>query len=423
MTHYGQQQSITATATADPPCAPPEPLALPNLVITFAGLAPLLAGELRKYAPLNSYLLAAGMNQILEDYLNPYPRLLSGLPEYVAKLRLPFSQSAVGVLPLARRSRRPAALATQASLPYGWGTGGLVSTERLCSEDIRAVLADLATGVSGCTYVRPSFHHSADWSATNHPGFVALPRLVHVLDLDGGFDRVWKERFSDETRRGLRLAERKAQKAGLEVELSTGGKLVPAFYGVYMRWIDGRARKRHMPLALARWLGQRREPLVKFQEVASRLGEACRIRVARVNGRPVAADITLIHNANAVGWRCYSDQAVAGRLRVVELLHRMVIEEACQMACRYFQMGESGSVASLERVKARFGGIPRYLVEYRSQRLPIYGATGSSATSGGRSAPPPYAKYYGEGMPMTRADAYLRCLVKRLTRFKERADP
>lgn len=40
------------------------------------------------------------------------------------------------------------------------------------------------------------------------------------------------------------------------------------------------------------------------------------------------------------------------------------------MGCRYFEMGESGGVASLERVKSRFGGTPHYLVEYRGRQLP-----------------------------------------------------
>ncbi|MGE5070817.1 MAG: hypothetical protein ACM3KJ_09210, partial [Bacillota bacterium] len=56
----------------------------------------------------------------------------------------------------------------------------------------------------------------------------------HVLDLDGGFDRVWGERFHASARKAVRRAER----AGLTVERDTTGRLVPAPITIRIRLLD-----------------------------------------------------------------------------------------------------------------------------------------------------------------------------------------
>ncbi len=66
-----------------------EPLLVHDLYHDFDGLAPLLLGELRRGAWLNAFLLAAGINQVVEDYLHPDPYRLSKAAGYLSDLRAP----------------------------------------------------------------------------------------------------------------------------------------------------------------------------------------------------------------------------------------------------------------------------------------------------------------------------------------------
>ena len=289
------------------------------------------------------------------------------------------------VLPIVRRTGLPEALTTQASLPLGWGIGGLVASGPLEAEDVAAVFADLAGRAVLRTSLRPNPLHAEVWAAARPPGVIAVPRLAHILDLDGGFERVWAKRFASETR----TAVRKAERAGLVVECDTSGKLVPVFYDLFRLSIDRWAHQQHEPRPLARWRGRRRDPLCKFQLVAQALGAACRLWVAWRDGWPAAA-ILVLQGANASYTRGVMDKELAGPTQANVLLHQLAIEEACRAGCRYYHMGESGPSASLAQFKRRFGANAYRYNEYRLERLPI-----------------------------TSVDAHLRGLVKRLIGFKD----
>jgi len=58
-----------------------------------------------------------------------------------------------------------------------------------------------------------------------------LPRYAHIVDLDGGFDVVQKERFK---RRG-RTMVRKALEGDLEIERDTTGRLIPIYRDLFQR--------------------------------------------------------------------------------------------------------------------------------------------------------------------------------------------
>lgn len=66
-----------------------EPLLLYNLLNNFTELARLLLSELKRGSWLNAYLLAAGMNQIMEDYLHPDPYFLGKAAKYLDQMPLP----------------------------------------------------------------------------------------------------------------------------------------------------------------------------------------------------------------------------------------------------------------------------------------------------------------------------------------------
>jgi lipid II:glycine glycyltransferase (peptidoglycan interpeptide bridge formation enzyme) len=187
-----------------------------------------------------------------------------------------------------------------------------------------------------------------------------------VLDLTGGFDEVWRSRFTGEAR----TAVRKAERAGLDVDCDTTGALVPVFYRLFRLSLDRWASRQHEPRRLARRRGRNRDPLEKFELLARRLGDACRLWVASAGGEPAAA-ILVFQGANASYTRGAMDPRLAGPTRANYLLHRLAIEDACTAGCRRYHMGETGSSAGLAQFKTRFGARAHPYAEYSFERLPV----------------------------------------------------
>ena len=289
------------------------------------------------------------------------------------------------VLPIVRRRDLPGALASEASLPVTWEPGGIVATGGVRAEDVSIVLSDLAERRSLRTSLRPGPLDARMWALARPPGAVAVPRLAHVLELEGGFARLWKESFTGTAR----TAVRKAERAGLTVERDTSGRLVPVIYELFERSVARWARAQHEPLPLARWRHLRLDSVRRFRLIAEALGDVCRIWIAWHGGQPAAA-ILVLQDRNASYIRGMMDKELAGPTRANYLLHRLAIEEACEAGCRYYDMGETGFNPSLAQFKTRFG----------AQACP-------------------YAEYHIERLPITALDRYSRRLVKRLIGFRE----
>jgi Acetyltransferase (GNAT) domain len=258
-------------------------------------------------------------------------------------------------------------LSLDESYPARYGSGGLLASGGLRASDVTHVLIDLLRTTAVSTRVKPNHDTTGRWEAGCVAGVVSIPRRLEVLDLDGGFSRVWDERFKPAARRAVRKAER----SGLVVERDSSMRLIAPFYDLYLEWTNQRARESGVPARVAAWLARRREPLRKLQAVAAMVGDACRIWVARYDDCPVAAIITLVYRNHAIYWQGYSSKAFAGPLRANNLLQRLAIEDACEAGCRWYSMGESGGVRSLMRFKQTLGATPRRAVDCRIERLPL----------------------------------------------------
>jgi Acetyltransferase (GNAT) domain len=269
------------------------------------------------------------------------------------------------VLPLLRRRHLPGPLAVEASFPRSWGMGGIAAPGGLRPADAAAVFADLAGREILHTSLRPNPLDGETLRAARPPGAVTKPLLAHVLDLQGGFGRVWRDRFTGTAR----TAVRKAERSELTVERDTSGRLVPVLYKLYDLSIDRWAEQQHEPRALARWRGHRNDSRQKFEAMARTLGDTCRIWVAWDRNQPAAA-ILVLQGKNATYSRGMMDKGLAGPTRANYLLHRLAIEEACEAGCRHYHMGESGLSASLAQFKTRFGARPHAHAEYHFERLP-----------------------------------------------------
>jgi Acetyltransferase (GNAT) domain len=271
------------------------------------------------------------------------------------------------LVPLLRRSPLPG-LAIDDGLPPRWGYGDLLATGGVRPCDVRLVLTDLMRRRGALrTRLAVNYGNLDQWRESDVPGVSCRPGVVHVLDLEGGFGRIWERRFS----KTVRTAVRKAEKSGVTVQRSTKGELTSLFYDVYRGWAADRARHSGMPLRLATAVAERREPLRVFEAVAAELGAECRQWVAWHAGEPIAVAITLVHGNHAASWRGYGRKDVAGPLRANNLLDRVAIEDACAAGCRTFSFGSSGGVPGLERYKESFGATRRATLEYRIERLPL----------------------------------------------------
>jgi hypothetical protein len=289
------------------------------------------------------------------------------------------------VLPMARLGGAADVLAVEASFPPGWGYGGVLASGGARADDLAAVFADLSRRKVMRTSLHPNPLVNASWAEARPRHALTVPRLAHVLNLDGGFARVWEQRFTG----SARTAVRKAERSGLTVECDTTGRHTAAFYELFERSLDRWARKQHEPRALARWRGHRRDPLCKLQLIAEHLGNRCRLWIAWRDGEPAAA-ILVLQDANASYTRGAMDKELAGPTRANYLLHRLAIEQACDAGCRHYHMGESGGSASLAQFKTRFG-----------------------------ARPVPYADYHLERLPLTAADRHVRTAVKRVVNFRD----
>lgn len=270
------------------------------------------------------------------------------------------------ILPMVRRKGLPERLVTEASLPYRWGCGGVIAPDELTAEDVAIVLSDLAGRAALYTSVRPN-PLAAAWATATAPGLVSVPRLYHELNLESSFDRIWTNQFTARARRSVRKAER----AGVTVECDTTGRLVEVFYNLYRLSIDRWARQTGIPVHMERIRARLFEPLRKYQLVAERLGQACRLYVAWLDGRPVATSIVLVQGNHASYWRGAMDKDLAGPSQANFLLHFRSIEDARNAGCRYYHMGESGSSASLAHYKEAFGAEVVQRPELHLERLPI----------------------------------------------------
>jgi hypothetical protein len=265
------------------------------------------------------------------------------------------------ILPLARQA---GLVQRMASMPAAWGFGGLLSTQPVRAEDTAAVFDHLAGLPALQTTLRPNPLDAAAWQAGAPAAALSIPRRAHIIDLSGGFDSAARQ-FDTQAKRNMRKAERE----GVTVECDTTGRLVPEFYELFLMSLTRWAGKQHEPNWLARWRGQRRDPMDKFMKLSQSMAGACRWYVARVNGKPAGAILVLM-DKNAHYTRGAMDRSLASS-GANFLLHRTAIEDACKAGCRWYHMGETGASESLADFKEHFGAQSYAYAEYRLERLPI----------------------------------------------------
>jgi hypothetical protein len=273
------------------------------------------------------------------------------------------------VLPLARR-RVPGVAGVAASMPFGWGTGGLISSRgHLSGADVAEVVADLVGQRAIAIGVRPSPLTAAAWSAGVPDHVPHTQHMTQSISLDGGFDAAWSRAAAT-----VRSHCRKAERRGVTVQRDATGRLIPVFERLYRMSVERWARQQHEPLWLARWRAGHRDPEEKFRSVAARLGPACRVWTAWREDHPLAAVVVLTHGHHSTMWRAAIDKEAIRGTGANELLHQAAIAEACEEGHRYFHLGDSAPGSELARNKRGFGTVDIHYPGYRFERLPLTAA-------------------------------------------------
>jgi hypothetical protein len=271
------------------------------------------------------------------------------------------------LLPMLHSNKSILGLSEQSSVPSGWGQGGLLSNQPLTPEDVQWINSDLAGQPVMRTLISPNPLLASVWEQGMPSSVAAVPRISHILDLEGGFEKVWSERIESKTRTAIRKAER----SDLTVDWDATGKYIPIFYEMFEQWALRRGRERHIPARVALWSNRRRDPLQRFESIASHLGEACRVYIAWLDSQPVAASILLMYQENAFTYRSTSIRELAHPVRANDLVQSQMIQDTCAAGCRHLYRGESGGVASLMRFKSGFGAEPVAFKDYSIERLPF----------------------------------------------------
>ena len=194
-----------------------------------------------------------------------------------------------------------------------------------------------------------------------------MPHSMQVLDLTGGFEDVWTKRFS----RTARGAVRKAEASGIDVEVGKADEGLAVFDALVESSVTRWARQQHEPVRLAHWRWRRDAGRVPMGPVARRFGENCQTWVARHRGAPVAAVVVLYAGEYAKAWKAVMDKDLAAPVRAVDLLHRLIIEDACDKGLRAYDLGESRPGSSLERFKCKLGAVTYSAPELIAERLPM----------------------------------------------------
>jgi hypothetical protein len=274
------------------------------------------------------------------------------------------------VLPLAGRIWAGVRVAEE-SWPYGCGYGGVLSPGgRLTARDVAIVLADLARRPVIRAGLVPMPLTSPIWQAGASSSMRRVPYLTQILDLEGGFEVVWRRRYRQEVRRYVRRAGRMS----LDVHRDPR-RGVEAFTVLYADSIDRWARQRGQPRWAAHALAKRRDPVGQLAAAVAMLGEACTIWSAYRAGEPIAACAVLHRGRHAMGWLSANNRELARETGATYLLSSMAIEAACIAGARYFHMGESDPGSGVQRHKAQFGAVAVEYQALRFERLPVTGGT------------------------------------------------
>lgn len=207
-------------------------------------------------------------------------------------------------------------------------------------DGVKAVAAE-----KGCSYAEFRLLQPA---CDRDPGFKESGTYCfHTLDLTGNVEELFNGLHSNSIRRKIRRAEREK----LSYHLGNSAQLMTEFRRLMLM-----TRRRHRLLP---------QPRAWFQNLAECLGEKIEVRVARKDGNPVAAMLTLRHGKSVV-YKYGCSDARFHRLGGMPFLFWRLIEESKVAGAEEIDLGRSDSDnLGLTLFKDRIGAKRSELKYYR----------------------------------------------------------
>jgi CelD/BcsL family acetyltransferase involved in cellulose biosynthesis len=290
------------------------------------------------------------------------------------------------LVPLAGFGRGRAAVL--ASWPHGWGYGGaLASDGKLKAADVALAIRDLA----GLGVLRVSLSPSpfdTAWHAARSSADGRVDYLIHVLDLTGGLDAVWRNYSSN-----VRYSIRRAERSRLDIRRDDTCAFLPEFTALYrlsaQRWAAASGR----PAALGLLQERIKRPARQLAVAARALGPALVVWGAFLDDEPVATIVVLRGRSRVLYWLGAMNRELAARTHANALLHHRAIEEALSEGATCYSFGESDPGSRLAQYKAKFGARPVYWSAYYLERLPVTATISAARGAYARAARLPEAAY------------------------------
>jgi CelD/BcsL family acetyltransferase involved in cellulose biosynthesis len=176
---------------------------------------------------------------------------------------------------------------------------------------------------------------------------------LHSIDLRPDLGTIFARFHRSQTQRAIRAAER----AGTAVECGRSMRMLEEFYALHALT----RRRQGVPI----------QPFAWFQNLVNCLGDRLEILMARREGRPVAALITIAHRRTLVYKYGCSERSQASR-GAMPLLFWTAIQRAKAKGFQDFDLGRSDlENVGLQAFKDHLGGNRATLTYYRSDRVPV----------------------------------------------------
>lgn len=173
----------------------------------------------------------------------------------------------------------------------------------------------------------------------------------HELDLSPSLEQLFKNLSKDSIQRKIK----KAEKEQVAYEVGRSEEFIQTFYHLLLI-----TRRRHQLPP---------QPIAWFRNLAASMGDALHIRVARKNGAPIAALLTLRHRAHVIYKYGCSDGAYH-QLGGMPFLFWKLIEECKATGAETIDFGRSETDnEGLVAFKDKFGTTKRTLTYYRYPQI------------------------------------------------------
>ncbi len=248
-------------------------------------------------------------------------------------------RTASGFFPFFLIKRGP--LRTVWSMPFGT-YGGAVAEDESCAAALRQAYGNVMS-IAGLI--------NAGWIDFNgtagEPGWDRQTADTHLIDLTGGFDKLW----SDSIEKQRKKRTRRAEKLGVTVRRMSSDDDLRMYYDIYSRRLIGWGEKTTYPLKL-------------FEDLLARGGESVRLYLAEHNGKIVGGHFNFYSEKMVTAWNGVTTPE-SNHLQPGTKLYIECLKSACAEGFEVYNLGGSLGKQSLIDFKESLGGVRYTYNQYR----------------------------------------------------------